>query len=130
VQANLAKDTWSKRLAGDPRWTRLAKDLGWARLAGDYGWAKLSADCGRESLAGDLGWEKWLQTADGGQTWLKTPVKRRDLDCRGNTDKWGITVSQRGKLKFDPRTATEHNEEKKSKLWGKSSKGSRYNSKS
>jgi hypothetical protein len=34
-------------------------------------------------------------------------MKRRDLDCGGITDKWGITVCQGGELKFDPRTATE-----------------------
>jgi hypothetical protein len=34
-------------------------------------------------------------------------LKRRDLDCGGITDGRGITVCQGGKLKFDPRTATE-----------------------
>jgi hypothetical protein len=34
-------------------------------------------------------------------------MKRRDLDCGRITDRRGITVC-RGELKFNPRTATEH----------------------
>jgi hypothetical protein len=40
--------------------------------------------------------------------WKAGMLKRRDLDCGGITDRWGITVCQGGKLKFNPRTATEH----------------------
>jgi hypothetical protein len=38
---------------------------------------------------------------------LRVAVKRRDLDCRRISDGKGITVCRGGKLKFDPRTATE-----------------------